>query len=155
MTDSRMVTRFFVALAVLIAALVAVAALGVGGLRSVGRANDQVFNDNLRTALATSRVARDIDRAEMLGLKVAAAPDSLAAERLRTQLLHTAVWGSRPTTRSPDCPTSAPSRTRSSAWSPRRRGRSARSPRCSSTSTTSSSSTTSTVTIAAMRSSLQ
>jgi D-mannonate dehydratase len=57
----------------------------------VGRANDQVFNDNLRTALATSRVGRDVDRAEALGLKIAAAPDPLAAERLRTQLLQTAV----------------------------------------------------------------
>jgi diguanylate cyclase (GGDEF)-like protein len=91
MTDSRMVRRFFAALSVLIAALVAVVTLGIGGLRSVGHANDQVFNDNLRTSLATSRVAREIDQTEMLGLKIAAAPDALSAERLRTQLLRSAV----------------------------------------------------------------
>lgn len=89
--DSRVVIRFFTALTVLIAALAAVATLGISGLHRVGKTNDQVFNDNFRTALATSRLNRDIDTVQALGLRVAAASGPVAAERLRAQLLQTAV----------------------------------------------------------------
>jgi Tar ligand binding domain homologue len=50
----RIRTRFFVALFVLTASLVAVGGLGLRGPRDVQHANDQVFADNLVTAKATS-----------------------------------------------------------------------------------------------------
>jgi diguanylate cyclase (GGDEF)-like protein len=86
MPDNRVTGRFFVALAVLIAALAAVVILGIGGLGRVNRANDQVFADNFQTAQATSRLSYDIGDAEALGLRVAASPDAAAADRLLAQL---------------------------------------------------------------------
>jgi len=87
MPDSRVTRRFFIALAVLLAALAAVAVLGITGLQKAGSANDQVFTDNLHTALATSRLSRDLGRAESLGLEVAASSELGSADRLRAQLV--------------------------------------------------------------------
>ncbi|MGA8365151.1 MAG: Tar ligand binding domain-containing protein [Solirubrobacteraceae bacterium] len=62
--------RFFVALFVLSASLVAVGVLGLRGLQDVQHANDQVFADNLVTAEASSRLALDLANAERIGLGV-------------------------------------------------------------------------------------
>ncbi|HEX3737696.1 MAG TPA: GGDEF domain-containing protein [Solirubrobacterales bacterium] len=86
MPDTRVTRRFFVALAVLIASLAAVVVLGIVGLEKVGQANDQIYADNFQTALANSRLGRDIGRAESLGLVVAARSDGVRADRLRAQL---------------------------------------------------------------------
>jgi diguanylate cyclase (GGDEF)-like protein len=86
MSDSRVTKRFFATLAVLIASLAAVAILGIGGLNTVSQANDQVFSDNLQTALATSRLSRDIGHAETLGLEVAANSGAVVADFRRAQL---------------------------------------------------------------------
>jgi diguanylate cyclase (GGDEF)-like protein len=86
MSDTRVTRRFFIALAVLIAALVAVVIIGIAGLQKVGQANDQVYTDNFQTALANSRLSRDIGHAQSLGLGVAARADNPGADRLRAQL---------------------------------------------------------------------
>ena len=86
MSDTRVTRRFFIALAVLIAALVAVVIIGIAGLQRVGQANDQVYTDNFQTALANGRLSHDIGRAESLGLEVAARSAGPGADRLRAQL---------------------------------------------------------------------
>jgi diguanylate cyclase (GGDEF)-like protein len=86
MSDSRVTKRFFATLAVLIASLAAVAILGIGGLKTVSHANDQVFSDNLQTALASSRLSHDIGHAETLGLEVAANSGTVVADLRRAQL---------------------------------------------------------------------
>jgi diguanylate cyclase (GGDEF)-like protein len=84
--DSRMSTRFFVALGALTTMLVAVAILGLVGLRSVDRANEQVFDDNLRTAESTGRLAADLGRAQAVSLEVVSSGAPQDAERLRVRL---------------------------------------------------------------------
>jgi diguanylate cyclase (GGDEF)-like protein len=89
--DSRVSTRFFVALGALTTMLVAVVALGLLGLRSVDRVNGQVFDDNFRTAEANSRVATDLGRAQAVSLEILSAGAAQDAERLRAQLEQTLV----------------------------------------------------------------
>jgi diguanylate cyclase (GGDEF)-like protein len=79
-------TRFFVGLGLLVAAVVATALLGVTGLSSVDRANRQVFQDNFRTSQATSLVASDLERVEVLSLEAIGAPNVRTAEDLRAEL---------------------------------------------------------------------
>jgi diguanylate cyclase (GGDEF)-like protein len=79
-------TRFFIALAVLLASLAALAGVALSGLTSVQHANELVFDDNYRTEEATSQLAVEISRAEALSLRVAAAKDATEAATLRTQL---------------------------------------------------------------------
>jgi diguanylate cyclase (GGDEF)-like protein len=78
--------RFFLALFVLSASLIAVGVLGLRGLRDVQRANDQVFADNLVTAEATSRLALDLANAERVGLELTASNDGAEIEELRAEL---------------------------------------------------------------------
>jgi diguanylate cyclase (GGDEF)-like protein len=78
--------RFFVALFVLSASLVAVGVLGLRGLQDVQHANDQVFADNLLTAEATSRLALDLANAERIGLESTAANNAAQIDRLRAEL---------------------------------------------------------------------
>jgi diguanylate cyclase (GGDEF)-like protein len=78
--------RFFVALFVLSASLVAVGALGLRGLRDVQQANDQVFADNLLTAEASSRLALDLANAERIGLELTASNNAAEIDRLRAEL---------------------------------------------------------------------
>ena len=79
-------TRFFVGLGFLVAAVVATALLGVTGLSAVDRANRQVFEDNFRTSLATSLVASDLARVEVLSLEAIEAPNNPTAEGVRAEL---------------------------------------------------------------------
>src|ERR1700729_2841528 len=79
-------TRFFLGLGFLVAAVVATALLGVTGLSAVDRANRQVFEDNFRTSLATSLVASDLARVEVLSLESIEAPNNPTAEGVRAQL---------------------------------------------------------------------
>jgi diguanylate cyclase (GGDEF)-like protein len=78
--------RFFLALFVLSASLVAVGSLGLRGLRDVQHANDQVFADNLVTAEASSRLALDLANAERLGLELTASNNAAEIDRLRAEL---------------------------------------------------------------------
>jgi diguanylate cyclase (GGDEF)-like protein len=78
--------RFFVALFVLSASLVAVGVLGLRGLRDVQHANDQVFADNLVTAEATSRLALDLADAQRVGLELTASNNAAEIDRLRAEL---------------------------------------------------------------------
>ena len=61
-------TRFFVSLVVLLAALGGMAGLGLRGLADVNRMNGQVFNDNFRSAEATSALASSLARAQVMTL---------------------------------------------------------------------------------------
>ena len=78
--------RFFVALFVLSASLVAVGVLGLRGLQDVQHANDQVFADNLVTAEASSRLALDLANAERVGLELTASNDAAEIQELRAEL---------------------------------------------------------------------
>ncbi len=78
--------RFFVALFVLFASLVAVGVLGLRGLQDVQHANDQVFADNLLTAEASSRLALDLANAERIGLELTASNNAAEIDRLRAEL---------------------------------------------------------------------
>jgi hypothetical protein len=78
--------RFFVALFVLSASLVAAGVLGLRGLQDVQHANDQVFADNLVTAEATSRLALDLANAERVGLELTASNNAAEIEELRAEL---------------------------------------------------------------------
>ena len=78
--------RFFLALFVLSASLVAVGVLGLRGLRDVQHANDQVFADNLVTAEASSRLALDLANAERVGLELTASNNAAEIEELRAEL---------------------------------------------------------------------
>jgi diguanylate cyclase (GGDEF)-like protein len=78
--------RFFVALFVLTASLVAVGVLGLRGLHDVQHANDQVFADNLVTAEASSRLALDLANAERIGLELTASNNGAEIEQLRAEL---------------------------------------------------------------------
>ncbi len=82
----RISTRFFIALGVLLVSFVAVASLGLVGLRDVQSANDQVFSDNLLTVEATSQLAVDLGEAERVALELTSVdrPDEAAA--LKAQL---------------------------------------------------------------------
>ncbi len=84
--DTRVGTRFFLALAALTAVLVAVAALGLLSLRSVERADNQVFDDNFRTAEANSKLSSDLGQARGLSLEILATDALPDAERLRARL---------------------------------------------------------------------
>jgi diguanylate cyclase (GGDEF)-like protein len=84
--SSRISTRFFVALFVLFASLVAVIVLGLVGLRDVQHANDQVFADNLVTAEATSQLALDLGNAERIGLELTASNSVSEIDALRAEL---------------------------------------------------------------------
>jgi diguanylate cyclase (GGDEF)-like protein len=78
--------RFFLALFVLSASLIAVGVLGLRGLRDVQHANDQVFADNLVTAEATSRLALDLANAERVGLELTASNNAAEIQELRAEL---------------------------------------------------------------------
>jgi diguanylate cyclase (GGDEF)-like protein len=78
--------RFFVALFVLSASLIAVGVLGLRGLQDVQHANDQVFADNLVTAEASSRLALDLANAERIGLELTASNNGAEIEKLRAEL---------------------------------------------------------------------
>jgi diguanylate cyclase (GGDEF)-like protein len=78
--------RFFVALFVLSASLVAVGVLGLRGLHDVQHANDQVFADNLVTAEASSRLALDLADAERVGLELTASNNGAEIGKLRAEL---------------------------------------------------------------------
>jgi diguanylate cyclase (GGDEF)-like protein len=82
----RISTRFFCALFVLSASLVAVGGLGLRGLRDVQHANDQVFSDNLVTAEATSQLALDLANAERIGLELTASNHAAEIAELRAEL---------------------------------------------------------------------
>jgi hypothetical protein len=82
----RVSTRFFFALFVLIASLVAVGGLGLRGLQDVQHANDQVFSDNLVTAEATSQLALDLANAERIGLELTASNHTVEIAELRAEL---------------------------------------------------------------------
>ncbi len=84
--DQRTSTRFFASLALLSALLVLVSILGLLGLRAVDRANNQVFDDNFRTAEATSQLVADLGRAQSTSLEILASESATEAERRRTQL---------------------------------------------------------------------
>ena len=84
--DISVSTRFFLGLGFLVAAVVATALLGVAGLSAVDRANRQVFEDNFRTSLATSLVASDLARVEVLSLESIEAPNNPTAEGVRAEL---------------------------------------------------------------------
>jgi diguanylate cyclase (GGDEF)-like protein len=78
--------RFFVALFVLSASLIAVGVLGLRGLQDVQHANDQVFADNLVTAEASSRLALDLANAERIGLELTASNNAAEIDGLRAEL---------------------------------------------------------------------
>jgi diguanylate cyclase (GGDEF)-like protein len=82
----RISTRFFIALFVMFASLVAVVALGLRGLQDVQHANDQVFADNLVTAEATSQLALDLANAERIGLELTASNNTAEIAALRAEL---------------------------------------------------------------------
>jgi diguanylate cyclase (GGDEF)-like protein len=84
-------TRFFVGLCVLVAAVVAIAVLGVAGLSAVDRANRKVSDDYLRTSQDTSLVGTDLAHVEVLSLEVIEAPNDRTAERRRAELDQTAI----------------------------------------------------------------
>jgi diguanylate cyclase (GGDEF)-like protein len=84
-------TRFFIALGVLLAALAAMAVVGLSGLAAVDGANRQVFSDNYLSAEATSRVATDLSGVEVLGLQITQTTSRSAAERLRARLDEIAI----------------------------------------------------------------
>lgn len=84
--DQRISTRFFASLALLSALLVLVGVLGLLGLRAVDRANNQVFDDNFRTAEATSQLVVDLGRGQSTSLEILASETVTEAERLRAQL---------------------------------------------------------------------
>lgn len=84
--DSRVSTRFFVALSALSAMLVAVVVLGLVGLHSVEQPNDQIFNDNYRTAEATSLLVSDLGRAQALSLEIVSVNAQREAEGMRARL---------------------------------------------------------------------
>jgi diguanylate cyclase (GGDEF)-like protein len=79
-------TRFFVALFVLSASLVAIGALGWLGLQDVQHADNQVFADNLLTAEATSQLALDLANAERIGLELTASNSAAEIDELRAEL---------------------------------------------------------------------
>jgi diguanylate cyclase (GGDEF)-like protein len=89
--EVRASTRFFIALGVLLAALAAMAVLGLSGLAAVDGANRQVFSDNYLSAEATSRVATDLSGVEVLSLQLAQTTNLSAAERLRARLDEIAI----------------------------------------------------------------
>ena len=64
----------------------AVASLGLIGLRDVQRANNQVFSDNLLTIEATSQLAIDLGEAERIALELTSVDRVAEAEALKTQL---------------------------------------------------------------------
>lgn len=84
-------TRFFLALGVLVAALAAMAVVGLSGLAAVDGVDRQVFSDNYLSAEATSRVATQLSRVEVLGLQIARSTNLSAAERLRARLDEIAI----------------------------------------------------------------
>jgi diguanylate cyclase (GGDEF)-like protein len=79
-------SRFFIALAVLLASLAGVGVVSILGLQQVQQANDQVFSNNYVTAQHTSELAVELGRAESLSLRITSAPDTTTATELRTQL---------------------------------------------------------------------
>ncbi|HEX5852376.1 MAG TPA: diguanylate cyclase [Solirubrobacteraceae bacterium] len=82
----RISTHFFIALAVLLVSFVAVASLGLVGLRDVQRANDQVFSDNLLTVEATSQLAVDLGEAERIALELTSVERATEVAVLKAQL---------------------------------------------------------------------
>ncbi len=84
--DRHVSARFFTALAALLVVLLTAAALGLSGLSAVDHANNQVFDDNFRTAESTSRLAVDLGRAQTLSLQIVAASEPPTAEHLRAEL---------------------------------------------------------------------
>src|SRR5690242_18202603 len=86
MRDAHSTTKFFLALVALIVALGAVGGLGVRGLASVKRADDQVFSDNFLTAQATNRVNTGLSQAERLALEITSTSDEHVADQRRAQL---------------------------------------------------------------------
>jgi diguanylate cyclase (GGDEF)-like protein len=89
--DHRVTLRFFGALGLLLIALGASVALGISGLDSVNRANEQVFADNFQTAQDTSAVATRLARVEALSLELLDAGTPRQREALRAQLTQGAV----------------------------------------------------------------
>ncbi|HEX4465591.1 MAG TPA: hypothetical protein VH025_00255, partial [Solirubrobacteraceae bacterium] len=81
-----MSTRFFTALAALVAMLAAVALLGLLGLKSVEHANNQVFDDNFRTAQATSDFIGDVGEVQRMTLEIASSDELARVEQLRAAL---------------------------------------------------------------------
>jgi hypothetical protein len=86
LADHRVGTRFFASLALLSALLALVGILGLQGLRAVDRANNQVFDDNFRTAQATSQLIADLGDAQSTSLAILAAEHVREAEPLRAEL---------------------------------------------------------------------
>ena len=86
LAEIRASTRFFLSLLVLLVAVAAMAVLGLSGLAEVNAANRQVFDDNFLTAEATSGLASDLGRVEVMSLRIATPSDPSAADRLRAQL---------------------------------------------------------------------
>jgi diguanylate cyclase (GGDEF)-like protein len=84
--DARSTTKFFLALGALGMALVTVGVLGLHGLASVKRADDQVFSDNFLTAQATNRVNTGLSQAERLALEITATSDPRIADERRARL---------------------------------------------------------------------
>jgi diguanylate cyclase (GGDEF)-like protein len=87
--NSRVGTRFFLALAALTALLVAVAGLGLLSLRSVENADNDVFDDNFVTAEANSRLSTDFGHAQGVSLQILTSDTLPEAERLRARLEQT------------------------------------------------------------------
>lgn len=78
--------RFFVALVVLLAALSAVAWLGLHGMHDVQAANRQLYADNLLTEQASSQLGSDLDRAQAVTLDIAATSNAQETAGLKAQL---------------------------------------------------------------------
>ncbi len=70
----------------LLGTFVAVASLGLAGLRDVQRANNQVFSDNLLTAEAASQLAIDLAEARGIGLELTSVERAAEAGVLRARL---------------------------------------------------------------------
>jgi diguanylate cyclase (GGDEF)-like protein len=86
LAEIRASTRFFLSLFVLLVAVAAMAVLGLSGLAEVNAANRQVFDDNFLTAEATSGLASDLGRVEVMSLRIATPSDASSADGLRAQL---------------------------------------------------------------------
>jgi diguanylate cyclase (GGDEF)-like protein len=83
--------RFFAALFALVVGLLVLALVAFHGLDHVQGANDQVYSDNYLTAQATSRLAVDIGRAEVLTLRLATASSNAEAAGLQVELDEIAI----------------------------------------------------------------
>lgn len=74
--SSPLSTRFFVALIVLLVALLGITSVAFDGLVRVQGANDQVYSDNYLTAETTSQVAVELSRVDTLTSRLAGATDA-------------------------------------------------------------------------------